>query len=76
MKRIHSLPWDGILKQYSLYELKERKVRFDVNSPDIEGLKYAFLRNFSLLLKENLSDEEPLELKVVNAFIELYNISE
>ena len=65
---------DGILKQYSLNDLKEGKVRFDENAPDIEDLKFALLRNLGLSLKENLSDEETQELTEVRAFIEQYNI--
>ena len=65
---------DGILKQYSLNDLKEGKVRFDENAPDIEDLKFALLRNLGLSLKDNLSDEEAQELTEVRAFIEQYNI--
>ena len=64
---------DGILKQYSLKDLKEGKVRFDEDAPDIEDLKIALLCNLGLSLKENLSDEEKHEITKVRAFIEQYN---
>lgn len=65
---------DGILKQNSFNNLKKGKVKFDENITDIEDLRYALLRNLSLSLKENLSDEEAQELKEVRTFIEQYNI--
>lgn len=65
---------DGILKQYSLNDLKDGKVIFDEIVLDIEDLKSALLRNLGLSLKEYLSEEEALELTKVRAFIEHYNI--
>lgn len=65
---------DGIIKIYSLNDLKEGKVQFDVKAPDIQDLKAAILRNLELSMKENLSEKEENELSKVRLFIERYKI--
>ena len=65
---------DGITTLYSLSDLKEGKVKFEVETPHFEDLKSALIRNLELSIKENLTDEEIHERTMVRTFIGQYSI--
>lgn len=65
---------DGIIPQYTIDDIRESRVDFNIPAPEFEDLKLAILRNLELSLKEKLTDEEILERLKVRTFIEQYNI--
>lgn len=66
---------DGIIPQYTLTDLKENRIVYPSEAPNIEDLKVSILRNLELTLKIHLSEEEKEERKQVRDFIESYSVN-
>ncbi len=65
---------DGLLKLYTIDDLKNGKVCFDVKPSCFEDLKSAILRNLELSMKEDITAKEEQERMKIRAFIEHYSI--
>lgn len=65
---------DGLIRQYTIEDIKNNTIDYPVNAPIFEDLKEAILRNLELSLKLHLSESEHIERHKIRKFIANYSI--